>query len=203
MKIKCNYCNNNAIAVTGTTIYPHRKDLAKLKFWYCDNKHAAAYVGCHKNTAIPLGRLADADLRYAKSQAHLAFDPLWKNKDNIKSRSAAYYWLSKKLGISQHECHIGMFDIAQCWEVIKCADEFLEEKTIRDANATKCECCSNTLSSDLSNNVWCVNNECLLYNKCYSYDYINSRALAIAAGNKPQAKERLLQGFVNEHVTMS
>lgn len=114
--VNCDYCGNPAKLVKGSVIYPHRPDLSKLSFWQCEP--CRAYVGCHKNSnAIPLGRLANAELRKAKNRAHAAFDPLWKS--GKMKRSYAYQWLSEQLGIAGKDCHIGMFDVDMCNRVIK------------------------------------------------------------------------------------
>lgn len=112
--VRCEYCNRQAERVTGKAIYPHRPDLHQKSFWRC--QPCAAYVGCHPGTWTPLGRLANAALRRAKSAAHAAFDPLWKTKR--MSRSDAYGWLAAELGISKANCHIGMFDLETCQRVV-------------------------------------------------------------------------------------
>jgi hypothetical protein len=125
-KITCPYCGNPAKLVDGDTIYPNRPDLHILKYWFCDEGHEPAYVGCHKPNARyssdgtkPLGRLADKALRAWKSQAHAAFDPLWLNaQDRRSARRKAYAWLAKRLGIEGKDCHIGMFSIDQCKQVV-------------------------------------------------------------------------------------
>lgn len=120
MTVKCDYCGSDAARVTGKEIYPHRPDLYSLQFWSCSP--CGAWVGCHKRSnAVPLGRLANAELRKAKSAAHAAFDPLWKSGD--KSRRGAYEWLSRKLNIPFKDCHIGMFDIETCAEVVRVCNE--------------------------------------------------------------------------------
>lgn len=112
--VTCDYCGNSAQRVTGAEIYPHRPDLMGLIFWKCTP--CEAYVGCHKNSnAVPLGRLANAELRQAKNAAHRAFDPLWQS--GKMTRTGAYRWLSKQLGIAPKNCHIGMFDVATCEQV--------------------------------------------------------------------------------------
>ncbi len=121
MNIKCDYCGKEAKKTTGAEIYPHRDDLHALKFYAC--MPCAAWVGCHKKTGKPLGRLANADLRKAKMNAHKAFDPLWKNGD--MTRGDAYAWLSNELCISRDKCHIGMFDIDQCWSVVDACNNLL------------------------------------------------------------------------------
>lgn len=120
----CPYCKGEALLTTGDRIYPNRPDLASLKFWCC---HLCdAWVGCHKpgthrveggqrienGEAHPLGRLANAQLRRAKSAAHAAFDPLWKSYG--MSRHRAYAWLAKQMGLTLDQTHIGEFDVQQC-----------------------------------------------------------------------------------------
>lgn len=124
----CEYCGNQAQLVKGAKIYPHRPDLYHKDFYYCDNGHEPAYVGCHRGTIKPLGRLADKELRSAKSRAHAEFDPMWRDKPSyFKSRGKAYNWLANKMKKPSHETHIGMFNIEECEQVIKhCNDLFNE-----------------------------------------------------------------------------
>lgn len=76
-----------------------------------------AYVGMHPFTGIPLGTLADAATREARKKAKAAFNPLWGSGG--MSRSEAYAWMAKQLGIERtEECHIGWFDVAQCNRVV-------------------------------------------------------------------------------------
>ena len=112
--MQCPYCGAEAHKVTGKEIYPHRKDLYSKKFYQC--KPCDAYVGCHPNSDKPLGRLANADLRRAKMAAHAAFDPIWKSGN--KSRSKAYSWLAEAMKLTPDKCHVGMFDVAQCEQVV-------------------------------------------------------------------------------------
>ena len=127
-KVVCPYCMNDAELVDGSEIYPHRPDLFEQNFWRCDP--CGAYVGCHKpnpkmgyDGTQPLGRLADAKLRAAKSAAHRAFDPIWK--DGHMRRKEAYAWLAGKLGIQVSECHIGEFDVETCLKVSEVSGAFL------------------------------------------------------------------------------
>jgi len=125
----CPYCDRPAKLVNGNALYPHRPDLIALNFWNCSPCNA--YVGCHKRGAwvpelrktsdgtIPLGRLANAELRRAKAAAHAAFDPIWKA--GVMTRREAYAWLASQLRISEANCHIGMFDADQCKAVAQAA----------------------------------------------------------------------------------
>ena len=133
--IACPYCGSAAKLVGGDAIYPHRPDLQALKFWEC--APCDAYVGCHKRGAhadgvisdgsLPLGRLANKELRAAKSKAHAAFDPLWKER-HFKSRRRAYNWLAQELRIPARDCHIGLFDLELCALVVECCSKVRKAK---------------------------------------------------------------------------
>lgn len=106
----CNYCGKKSRLTTGKEIYPHLPRLAEKKIYACTP--CDAYVGCHKGTVNPKGRLADKTLRAAKKRAHAQFDPIWKF--GFMRRGAAYAWLAERLGIKKSQCHIGMFDESMC-----------------------------------------------------------------------------------------
>lgn len=55
-------------------------------------------------------------LAKARTEAHAAFDPMWKS--GRMSRSRAYAWLAKQLGIPKHKCHMLQFDITMCSRVV-------------------------------------------------------------------------------------
>ena len=125
-KVLCPYCITRARLVKGDVVYPMHTHLHDLNFWHCAD--CGAYVGCHKeNSAMgydgtePYGKLANKELRYARSAAHRAFDPVWEEGKN--TRSFAYLWLADHLDISVKDCHIGMFDLEQCAKVIELVKE--------------------------------------------------------------------------------
>lgn len=128
--VTCGYCHGPAKLVTGADVYPHRGDLIAKRFWKC--APCQAWVGCHPparrngrggigNGTVPLGRLANRELRAAKNAAHAAFDPLWKSR--AMSRHDAYSWLARALRITPENCHIGMFDVDQCRAVVAVVEE--------------------------------------------------------------------------------
>lgn len=121
-EVICSYCKEPAKLVSGKEIYPHRFDLVHKKFWQC--KPCAAHVGCHPPTHhtqgrddVPLGRLANAELRAAKQAAHNAFDIIWRER--LVSRKSAYGLLAARLGIKNSACHIGMFDLDMCRRTVE------------------------------------------------------------------------------------
>lgn len=116
VKPVCPYCGANAVLVHSRVVYGNGRDYGNV--WVCSNYPTCdAYVGVHRSTNRPLGRLANRRLRNAKMTAHDAFDPIWKEK--ILSRSAAYGWLAEQMEIPVEQCHIGMFDVGQCRKVVQ------------------------------------------------------------------------------------
>lgn len=100
----CPYCESEVIYTSNKVIYG--KEFGNGKCYKCT--HCDAYVGVHNGTNIPLGRMANKELRELKKQAHALFDPIWKTKQ--KTRSEAYQDLANALGIPKNECHFGWFD---------------------------------------------------------------------------------------------
>lgn len=118
-EVYCDYCGRRAEFVDSKVIYGKSYGMIYL----CRCRPGYAYVGVHKGTDRPLGRLADMELRELKKQAHAAFDPLWKEGRFKGHRKAAYAWLSEQMGLPQEKTHIGMFDTAQCERVVQICQE--------------------------------------------------------------------------------
>ena len=119
-KVICPYCGRQAEYVDSKAIYGRSYGMAYL-CRPCD-----AYVGVHRGTDRPLGRLADADLRRWKKLAHATFDPLWQHGRFRGRRNAAYAWLSGQMGIPEAETHIGMFDVDRCKLAIQISKNEIE-----------------------------------------------------------------------------
>lgn len=123
--MKCPYCGEWADKTNGRKVYPRRPDLHHLVIFAC--LPCDAWVGTHKNSGKPLGRLANAELRKAKMAAHAAFDPLWKSGQ--MTRKEAYKRLSEKMGLTPDQTHIGMFDVEQCKTLILlCTPVIIKER---------------------------------------------------------------------------
>lgn len=113
--MKCPYCKREAKLVKGSEIYCGRKHLADKNYWEC--LPCDAHVGCHGDSEIPLGTLANQELRLMRSEAHRVFDQLWGSQK--RSRSAAYVLLKRHFHLTEFECHIGLFNKQQCAKVIQ------------------------------------------------------------------------------------
>jgi hypothetical protein len=109
----CIECGEVATLCTGADLYPHRPGLHKKSFYRCQ---CGAYCGCHPGTTQALGFPCGAATRKARSEAHAAFDPLWKSGQ--MSRSGAYKWLAAAIGIDRKDCHIGMMSRERALAVV-------------------------------------------------------------------------------------
>ena len=109
-RVQCDYCGRRAEFVDSKIVYG--KSYGKIHL--C--RHCNAHVGVHKGTDIPLGRLADAELRHWKKTAHAEFDPLWQR--GMFKRNEAYAWLAARMNLPVEKTHIGMFDVEQCKRAI-------------------------------------------------------------------------------------
>ncbi len=124
----CPYCDRAARLVDSAQFYYGR---SYGNVWAC--LPCQAWVGVHKGTIIPLGRLADKELRVQKIRAHTAFDRLWKAKmvrdgcSKKDARGAGYKWLARQMGIPARDTHIGMFSADQCRQVVALCMAFVRQ----------------------------------------------------------------------------
>jgi len=139
-QVYCPYCGEKAQLIEDKEIYGRSY---KGYMWACLD--CDAWVGVHKNSKryAPLGRLANAELRYWKKKAHACFDPLWKRKmvrdgcSKNHARNKGYEWLAKQLGISKKKCHIGHFDVDTCKKVVSICSAYRIPKSMYKSHDTK------------------------------------------------------------------
>lgn len=115
----CPYCFDEPEYVDSEEIYGKSYGMVYL----C--RPCNAYVGVHKGTNKPLGRLANKELRKWKKEAHEYFDKIWKLK--INTRKESYKWLSIHLDIPSQFTHIGMFGVDTCKEVVRLSKQLLND----------------------------------------------------------------------------
>ena len=83
-----------------------------------------AYVRTHKGTKIPVGSMANQELRNLRKTAHHYFDQLYKS--GYMTKDDAYYWLSSIIDAPMSKAHIGYLSEYYCKEVIEKSKEYLE-----------------------------------------------------------------------------
>lgn len=99
--------------VGGDKVYPHRKDLYKLKFWECPT--CSNFVGTQHKTKTPLkplGCIPTPELKVWRRKIHAVMDPLWKAK--LISRSKLYSLLSEFHGKTYHTAELRSLADAEC-----------------------------------------------------------------------------------------
>ena len=124
--IICRYCGSPVVYTSNAEIYG--REYGEGKCYLCRN--CRAFVGVHPGTDIPLGTLADEELRRYRKAAHFWFDKIWKSPTRITTRDKAYKWLSKELGLPKEETHIGMFEKEQCEKVMEISQKRLQESGV-------------------------------------------------------------------------
>ena len=92
--LRCPYCGSGAVYRSADGIYRENKEGIMLyvcsKYPECD-----AYVRVHKGTKIPMGELADRELRNLRREAHHYFDQLYQT--GMMTRDEAYRWLADQI----------------------------------------------------------------------------------------------------------
>jgi len=124
LKMNCPYCGSNVELKPSTVVY----DKFYGYLYICSNfPKCDSYVGTHKSNLLPLGRLANKELRVLKMKAHKYFDTIWiyrKQQGLKKARRKAYSWLSEKLNLDIDLTHIGYFDKETTEKVIKLCEPY-------------------------------------------------------------------------------
>lgn len=93
--------------------------LRKRYYYRCDSYPRCLCIHGAHSDGRPMSSPASQETKLARSQAHDAFDRLWRGKTRVMSRYSAYGWLAIQLKIAPSECHIGYFDLEMCRRVIE------------------------------------------------------------------------------------
>ncbi len=85
--------------------------------YVCDRyPQCDAYVAAHRKSKLPMGTLANSDLRHKRIEAHKAFDWMWRS--GLMSKQQAYKWMQAKLALNEKQAHIAMFSEYMCDQLI-------------------------------------------------------------------------------------
>ncbi len=123
VNIKCPYCGSRAMLRPASVVYGKRAADPTAPFYVCARYPACdSYVAAHRGNRLPMGTLADAELRHKRIQAHAALNRLWQ--DGLMSKKQAYLWLQAKLDLPEQETHIGKFSTFRCEQVIQLCNSF-------------------------------------------------------------------------------
>ena len=105
----CSYCAAEVRIASHEEVYGRAYDDWP---WLYACTQCDARVGMHPHTDIPLGALADAELREIRKACKAPFEAIYR--DARLSRTQAYQALARRLGIPVEHCHFGWFDAEMC-----------------------------------------------------------------------------------------
>ena len=109
--VVCPYCNKEAPWISNEEVYGKRYGKSYMCYWCepCD-----AYVGCHQNTRVPLGIMANKFLRQQRMKIHRIIDPLWKSGEY--TRKSIYGRITNEI---RREFHVGNCNELDCKEILE------------------------------------------------------------------------------------
>ena len=133
---RCPFCGSRVSLIDSARIF----ECSYGFIYLCDRfPHCDARVRCHPKTIIPMGTLADKELRKCRSLVHRKFDPLWQS-GVFSSRQAAYKWLSKVMKLPLEKTHVAMFNIRQCQRAIALIEVFTRsQQRVKTKSTAPCQ----------------------------------------------------------------
>lgn len=129
----CDYCGARAVLVRGgDEHYPYRDDHGPL--WLCAACEAWIGIPARSTRNVPLGRLANAALRDAKSRLHDVLEPLVAGKvrrdrvNPFEARARAIRWVAEELGFDPLPASIHHLSLEQCEQAIAHVEAFIAQR---------------------------------------------------------------------------
>ena len=128
-KMRCPYCGSPVVYRSADGIYHDNRKGTMLyvcsRYPECDS-----YVRVHAGTNIPVGSLANHELRSLRRTAHYYFDQL--HESGYMSKQDAYQWLADLVMAPLSEAHIGHLGEYYCKQVIEESRKILNRNRKRD-----------------------------------------------------------------------
>ena len=124
-RMHCPYCGSPVIFRSADGIY--RSNEKRTMLYVCSRYPLCnSYVRVHKGTKIPVGELANPELRALRRQAHASFDRLYLS--GFMSKQDAYLWLSDITCTPLSRAHIGYMGEYNCRLVMEESKKLLDKK---------------------------------------------------------------------------
>lgn len=121
--MRCPYCGSPVIYRSADGIYHDNSN--KTMLYVCSHyPECDAYVRVHAGTNIPVGSLANHELRTLRRTAHHYFDQLYQS--GMMSKQDAYQWLADLICAPLSEAHIGYLGEYYCKQVIEESRRLME-----------------------------------------------------------------------------
>jgi len=127
-KIICPYCGSNAVLRQGNYVFGANAVISHI--WVCTNyPNCDAYVSAHTHNKMPLGNLANKELRNKRRETHIHLDKIWRK--GIMTRKETYNWMMFVLGLKKENSHVAMLTLCQCNELITKSKKVLKNQNSR------------------------------------------------------------------------
>ena len=121
VKIHCPYCGAKAVLRPSEVVHQNRARPGQRLYVCARFPQCNAYVGAHEGTLLPMGTLANRNLRNKRILAHRAFNRLWES--GTMKKWQAYKWMQAKFGLNHDQAHIAMFSELRCDQLIAECDK--------------------------------------------------------------------------------
>ena len=126
---RCPYCGSHSVLKSADGIYRNNSRNTMLyvcsRFPTCDS-----YVRVHPGTKVPMGTMANRELRALRNETHHYFDQLYKK--GHMSKKDAYQWLASILAAPMGQAHIGLLGEYYCRLVIEESKKVLNSRNQKD-----------------------------------------------------------------------
>lgn len=124
-QMRCPYCGAPVNYRSADGIYHDNRRGVML--YVCSHYPTCdAYVRVHAGTNIPVGTLANHELRMLRRKAHHYFDQLYQS--GLMSKQDAYQWLADLISAPLSQAHIGYLGEYYCGQVIAESQKLLEQQ---------------------------------------------------------------------------
>ena len=124
---RCPYCGSHSTLKSAEGIYKNNSRDTML--YVCKNYPGCdSYVRVQPGTKIPMGTMANGELRRLRTEAHWHFDQLYKR--GYMTKDDAYRWLAAILCVPLNQAHIGMLGEYYCKKVIEESKKLLNRQTM-------------------------------------------------------------------------
>ena len=144
-RMRCPYCGSPVVYRSADGIY-HENSKGVMLYVCSRYPECDAYVRVHAGTNIPVGTLANQELRSLRRMAHHYFDQLYQSGSMTKQD--AYQWLADLVCAPLSEAHIGYLGEYYCKQVIEESRKLLERRKagrkmipFRQAKGGAAACC--------------------------------------------------------------
>lgn len=126
---RCPYCGSHSVLRSADGIYRRNDRDAMLyvcsRYPVCDS-----YVRVQPGTKIPVGTMANRELRALRNEAHHYFDQL--HKRGLMEKEDAYQWLAAVLAAPMGQAHIGNLGEYYCRQAIEESKKVLNSRNFQE-----------------------------------------------------------------------